>query len=75
MRYVVGLILLVFLGALGIFALQNRQVVTVQFWNWRLDAPVALVSIAMYLLGMLSGWNVVGLFRRSISQVTSEPRS
>jgi uncharacterized integral membrane protein len=74
MRYVLGFILLVFLGAVGIFAVQNTQTVTVQFLNWSLTAPLALLAVGIYVLGMASGWNVVAFVRTSIRRVTAEPR-
>lgn len=75
MRFLLGFILLIFLGALGVFAVQNTQTLTVKFLNWSLTAPLALVSVGIYFLGMLSGWNVVAFLRRSIHSVTTEPRS
>ena len=71
MRYLLGLILLIFLGAVGLFAVQNTQPITVKFWNWGVTAPVALLAVGVYLLGLISGWNVVAFLRSSISQVRS----
>ncbi len=75
MRYILGVILFVFLAAVGVFAVQNTQTITVRVLNWGLTAPVALLIVAAYFLGMLSGWSVVSFLRRSIRRVTSEPRS
>jgi hypothetical protein len=44
--------------------------VDVRFIVWGLSAPVAVVVIAAYVLGMLSGWTVLGIFRRSWRHVT-----
>ena len=74
MRFVFGVILLIFLGAVGVFALQNTQSVAVRFLNWSVSAPLALLSIAVYFLGMISGWSVVGFLRSSLSRVTEDPR-
>ncbi|GAC1466720.1 MAG: hypothetical protein NVSMB9_07570 [Isosphaeraceae bacterium] len=74
MRFLLGLILLIFLGAVGIFAVQNTQTVTVQFLKWGVTAPLPLLTIGVYLLGMLSGWNVISFLRHSISRVTEDPR-
>jgi putative membrane protein len=76
MRFILGFFLLLFLAAIGVFALQNTEAVTVSFLNWSLKAPFALTAIGIYLLGMLSGWTVVAFLRRSIRQVTTttEPR-
>jgi uncharacterized integral membrane protein len=72
MRYVQGFLLLIFLGAVAIFALQNRELVVLQFLNWSLRVPLALEVVAVYLLGMVSGWTVVAFVRRSIHRVTQE---
>lgn len=74
MRYILGAILLVFFGAVGLFAVQNTQAVTVRFWNSSLTAPLAAWTVGAYLLGMASGWNVVAFVRRSIRQVSQPPR-
>ena len=70
MRALQALILLVFLGALAVFALQNTQIVPIRFLNWSVSAPVALGFVAVYLLGMLSGWTVVAFLQRSLRRVT-----
>ena len=73
MRFIQAVLLLVFLGALGMFAVQNTDAITVAFWTWRTTAPVALLAIAAYLLGMLSGWTVVAFVRRSLRRVSERP--
>ena len=70
MRVVQAILLLVFLGALGIFAVQNTNIITVRFLEWGITAPLALVSVAVYLLGMLTGWTVVAFVSRSLRRVT-----
>jgi uncharacterized integral membrane protein len=72
-RFIQSVILLIFLGAILIFAWQNNQTVTISFLKWSLTAPNALVIIIVYLLGMLTGWTVVAYLRRSIRQVTERP--
>jgi uncharacterized integral membrane protein len=74
MRYVFGLLLLVLLGAVGVFAVQNTQAVTVKFWNWSVTVPVAILSIGAYFLGMVSGWNVVAFMRSSLRRVAAPTR-
>jgi len=74
MRYIYGFILLIFLAAVGIFAVQNMQVYTVGFLGYKVEAPFALLAVGIYLLGMLTGWTVVGLVRSMISRVSAEPR-
>ena len=72
MRYLLGLILLAFLGAVGLFAVQNTQPISVKFATWGVTAPVALLAIVAYLLGMVSGWNVVAFVRSSINRVRTQ---
>lgn len=74
MRYLYGLILLAFLILVGIFALQNMQVITAKFLGYSVTAPFALMSICIYLFGMLTGWTVVGFVRSMISRVRLESR-
>jgi uncharacterized integral membrane protein len=74
MRTILGILLLIFLGAVGIFAVQNTGPVQVKFLNWGTSQPLALVIVAVYLLGMLSGWNVVAFLRRSLRSVATDPR-
>jgi len=72
-RFLLGLLLLIFLGAIGLFAAQNMQPVTVAFWSWSLTAPMASLAVVSYFLGMISGWNVVAFVRSSIKSVRSHP--
>jgi len=69
-RFVQAVILLVFLSALGIFAVQNTQAITVRYLNWGVTAPVAILAIAVYLIGMLSGWTVVAFLTRTLRRVS-----
>jgi len=69
MRALCFLFLLVFLAAIGSFAYFNQQEVSVRFYEWGMTSNVALVVGAAYLLGMLSGWTVVGMLRRSWGRV------
>ena len=73
MRFLQSLIFLIVLIAILIFAVQNSDTQSLRFLNLRLDAPMSLVTIASYLLGMLSGWTVVGFLRRSFRRVTEDP--
>jgi uncharacterized integral membrane protein len=69
-RFLCFLFLAAFVGLVGAFAWQNQQEITLQFYPYEATASVALVVGAAYLLGMLSGWSVVGLLRRSLRQVS-----
>ena len=74
MRFIQAVIFLCFLGAVGAFALQNTGAVAVNFFSWSLSAPVALLIVSVYLLGMLSGWTVVSFVRRSVRRIGEPAR-
>ena len=68
------LLCLLFLIAVGaavtIFVMQNKGELTLTFFDQSLTAPVAAVVGVAYGLGMLTGWSVVGLLRRSLATAT-----
>ncbi len=73
------LFLLAFVGVLGLFAYRNSGPIEIGFWDtsfqsrtWELPLPA--VFAAVYLLGMLTGWTVVGLLRRSWRNVAEDVR-
>jgi hypothetical protein len=71
MRFVSFLFLVLFAGAVGLFAYQNRDhdvAVTVWDRTWLVNMP--LMVAALFLAGMLGGWAVVGMLRRSWRRVT-----
>jgi uncharacterized integral membrane protein len=70
MRLLCFLFLLLFAGAVGAFAYENQQDITLKFLQWSWTVNVPLVLGAVYVLGMLSGWTVVGMLRRSIYRAT-----
>jgi uncharacterized integral membrane protein len=69
MKFLCFLFLLVFAGAVAVFAWQNEQDVTLSFLHWTLPTKIAAAIGAAYGLGMLSGWTVVGMLRRSANTV------
>ncbi len=70
MRVIQGILLLIFLAAVLIFAVQNNEGIGVRFLNWTIDAPKSLLILASYLLGMLSGWTVIAFVTRSLHRVS-----
>jgi uncharacterized integral membrane protein len=66
-----------FLVAVGVavivFALQNRDDVTLTVYGWTITGPAVLVLGATYVLGMLTGWSVIGVLRRTIKRATEAP--
>jgi lipopolysaccharide assembly protein A len=72
MRVLYFLILVLFVGAIGLFAYQNSHTTNVTVWDRSWELPFPAVVGATYLLGMLSGWSVVGMLRRSWRRVIEE---
>jgi uncharacterized membrane protein YciS (DUF1049 family) len=73
MRLLCFLFLVAFAGAVGLLAYQNQQDVTLNMFNQPLTTNVPALVGLTYLAGMLSGWTVVGILRRSFNRVTEEP--
>jgi uncharacterized integral membrane protein len=73
MRFIQAVIFLAFLTAVGVFAVQNTNVISIRFWTWTLSGPVALLAIVAYVVGMLSGWTVVSFVGRSLRRVAQHP--
>src|SRR3954447_26312940 len=69
-RFLYFLFLLAFAGAVGAFAYFNQEQVSLKYFQWSGTYSLAAVAGAAYLLGMFSGWSVVGMLRRSFSRVT-----
>lgn len=74
MRWLYLLFVLLLVGAIAIFALQNQEPIMLQYFNQNISCTPALLVAVVYVLGMVSGWTVVSLVQRSLRQVT-EPSS
>jgi uncharacterized integral membrane protein len=74
MRSIQAAIFLAFLATIGVFAIQNRDVITVNFLAWNLSQSVAIVTVAVYILGMLSGWTVMTFAQRTFRGATARPQ-
>jgi uncharacterized integral membrane protein len=74
MRWFYLLILLVIVAAVVVFAVQNNGDVKLRYWDRELTTSLALLIGAVYLLGMLSGWTVVGFLKRTVQRVTERRR-
>lgn len=70
MRVIYMLILLLLFGAIGIFALQNRETITLQYLDRNIACPLALLIGIVYVLGMVTGWTVIGFMHRSLRRVS-----
>jgi putative membrane protein len=65
MRWIHLTIIILFVAATLIFALQNLKSVTVAFLGLSIDAPLAVLVFVIYVLGALTGSSLFALLRRS----------
>jgi putative membrane protein len=73
MRFIYFLLLLAFIAVVGVFAFQNSDQMTVHFFHWNATSAFSVFIAGAYLLGMLSGWTVIGFIKRSLQTVTAAP--
>ena len=73
MRLCYFLFLLAVTGAAGLLAYENQNEVTLTIFNNRVTTSVPILVGVTYLAGMLSGWTVVGILRRSLNRITERP--
>jgi uncharacterized integral membrane protein len=66
MRWVHIIIVVLFVAAIAVFALQNLHAVTMSFLGFSVRAPLAVMVAVVYLLGMVTGGSLWALLRRSI---------
>jgi lipopolysaccharide assembly protein A len=65
MRWIYLAVIALFALATLVFALQNLEVVTMSLFHVQVRAPLALVTIVIYLLGAVTGGSLFALLRRS----------
>jgi uncharacterized membrane protein YciS (DUF1049 family) len=75
MRVLSGLFLIALIALLGFLAYENNRDTTLNALNWQKDVPLPLLIAVVYLLGMVSGWWLFGLVRRSWRRVTEPERA
>jgi lipopolysaccharide assembly protein A len=63
MRYVYMLLILLAVGILLLFKVQNLAAVTVSFLGADFTMPVSFLIFVVYVLGILTGSSVFGLLR------------
>jgi hypothetical protein len=69
MRFLSFVLLVVVAVGTYLFATENNEPITVQLYNWHWTTRMAVLIGIIYLLGMFSGWFVVGMLRRSMERV------
>jgi uncharacterized membrane protein YciS (DUF1049 family) len=72
---ILSLLFLIAVAVVGVvFFRENDQMLTLTFFGWAVSAPVAAVVGVAYGLGMLTGWSLLGLLRRSFEGATDFSR-
>jgi uncharacterized integral membrane protein len=66
MRWIHIIIVVLFVAAIAVFALQNLGAVTMSFLGFSVRAPLAVMVAVVYALGMVTGGSLWALLRRSI---------
>ena len=69
MRWLYLAVVVLFVAAMLIFAIQNHATVTMAFLGFSVRAPLAVVAIAVYILGAITGGSLFALLRRSMGSV------
>lgn len=75
MRFLSGLFLLALVVGLGYLAYENNRETSLNAWTWRMDVSLPLLVAGVYVLGMVSGWWLIGLTKRSWQRVTEPDRA
>jgi uncharacterized integral membrane protein len=66
MRLIHITVIVLFAAAVVIFAVQNRELVTMSFLGFSIRAPLAIVAAIIYLLGAVTGGSLLALLRKSV---------
>jgi uncharacterized integral membrane protein len=66
MRWVYLAIIIVFVAAIVLFAVQNVQLITMSFLGLSIRAPLAVMVAVVYVLGALTGGSLFALVRGTI---------
>jgi lipopolysaccharide assembly protein A len=66
MRWIYLTVIVLFAAAIIIFALQNLEAVTIAFLGFSVRAPLAVLSVTVYVLGAITGGSLFALLRRSV---------
>ena len=70
MRFFYFLLLLLFIAAVTVFAVQNKEPVAIKYLDRTDSYPMAGIVGVVYALGMLTGWTIVGILRRSLRRIS-----
>ena len=66
MRWVYIVVIVLFVAAIIVFAVQNRAPVTMSFLGFSVRAPLAILAAVVYFLGAVTGGSLFALLRKSV---------
>jgi lipopolysaccharide assembly protein A len=66
MRWLYLAVVVLFAGAVLVFAAQNVAATTVTFLRMSIQVPLALLIVVAYLLGGFTGGSLLALMRKSV---------
>jgi uncharacterized integral membrane protein len=70
MRVIYFIILLLFVAATGVFVMQNSELISLQYLGQSFECPPWLLIAIVYVVGMVSGWTVIGLVQHWIRRAS-----
>ena len=73
MRWVYLAIVVLFVTAVVVFAVQNLGAVTTSFLGFSVRAPLAILIAIVYVLGAVTGGSLFALLRKSVRESRSRP--
>lgn len=68
MRWLHLAIVIILVAATLMFAIQNLEIVSIDFLSFGVRTPLAFLVVAVYLVGMATGGSFLALIRRSIAK-------
>jgi len=73
MRWVHMTIVVLFVAAMVVFAVQNRATVTMSFLAFSVRAPLAVMAVIVYVVGAVTGGSLLALLRKSVRASRTGP--
>lgn len=64
MRLFKTILLLFLIAGVTIFIIQNMEIVKLSFLNFHLEIPLSFTTVAVYILGAISGSLIFSLLRK-----------
>jgi lipopolysaccharide assembly protein A len=80
MRFIWFVIFLIFVAIIGVFAFENSEPTPINYRDQNLSVqtihlPMSVLIGGIYVLGMLTGWTVIGFLKRTVQHVAEGRKS